>query len=96
MMCGWSYTLSQHSTYQHFKDVDFVDKGRVVLHSLFLDGFHCEQLLRLPMLSQVNHAKPSIGQFLLEMVLLLDVSLVRVYEKRGVAASAPLGARATC
>lgn len=96
MMCGWSYTFSQLRTYQHFQDVDFIDKGRVVLHSLFLNGFHSEQLLRLSVLGQINHTEPSIGQFLLEMVLLLDVSLVRVDEKRGVAASALLGARTTC
>lgn len=71
-------------TYEDFEDVDLVDERGVVLDFLFLDCLNGEQFFGLAVLGKVDDAEAAIGQLLLEVVLLLDVALVRVAEVEGV------------
>ena len=76
--------MSRGVTYEDFEDVDLVDERGVVLDFLFLDCLNGEQFFGLAVLGKVDDAEAAIGKLLLEVVLLLDVALVRVAEVKGV------------
>ena len=67
-------------TYENFENIDFVDEGRIILELFLLNRFDRILLVAFTMLSQVDDAKATIGQLLLEGVDLFDVSFSRVYE----------------
>ena len=77
---------SSFETYQNFQDVDFVDKGRIVLDLFLLDRLDCKLLVTLSMLGQIDNAEASIGKFLLERIDLFNVTFCGVHKVLGLVA----------
>lgn len=73
-------------TYQNFQDVDFVYKGRIVLHLFLLDRLDGKLLVTFSVLGQIDNAEATIGKFLLERIDFFNVTLCRVHEVLGLVA----------
>jgi hypothetical protein len=68
-------------TYECLQYLDLIDKGLEVLQLLLLDGLDSVLLARLPVLGLVNDTETTRCQLLREVVLVLDLALVRLWEE---------------